>query len=112
MLVIAGQAVKTGDLIALADNTGLSTGEHLHFGIKPMYRGEKDWEWWNVEQNNGFKGSIDPAPYFTGKYADEARPLLPSDYIAIEAAKKVAAGETIQANALYVIAKFLKGVGQ
>ena len=69
--VRAGQKVKTGDVIGLADSTGISTGDHLHFGVKPMYKGEKDWEWWNAEQNNGFKGAIDPEPFFTGTHAED-----------------------------------------
>jgi len=71
-----GQAVKTGEILALADNTGMSTGTHLHFGLKPVYKGEQDWEWWNAEQDNGFKGSIDPQSFFTGIYA-ENQILLP-----------------------------------
>ena len=72
IFVKPSQNVKTGDIIALADNTGLSTGSHLHFGLKPVYQGEKEWEWWNVEQDNGFKGSIDPQAYFTGFYAEDS----------------------------------------
>jgi hypothetical protein len=33
----------------------------------------------NVEQSNGFKGAIDPTPYFTGEYLGEVRPLSASD---------------------------------
>lgn len=63
-LVKAGDIVKSLQPIARANNTGLSSGPHLHFGLKPQYQGENNWEWWNIEQENGYKGAIDPAPYF------------------------------------------------
>ena len=62
--VTASQTVKAGDQIGEADNTGLSTGSHLHFGLKPIARGENDWTWYNTEQDNGYMGAIDPRPYF------------------------------------------------
>lgn len=56
--------VRNGELIGYADNTGASSGDHLHFGLKPVAKGE-DWGiWYNIEQNNGYKGAIDPTPYF------------------------------------------------
>ena len=54
-----------------ADNTGCSTGAHLHFGLKPIAQGENDWTWTNSEQTNGYFGAIDPAPYFVGISAYE-----------------------------------------
>lgn len=76
--VKAGQVVTTGDFIALSDNTGLSTGPHLHFGLKPVYRGESDWQWFNMEQNNGYFGAIDPTPYWTKYHAVDAATTISS----------------------------------
>ncbi len=64
IMVHSSDEVKAGDPIARADNTGMSTGTHLHFGIKPVAQGEQEWQWWNVEQQNGYGGAIDPEPYF------------------------------------------------
>jgi murein DD-endopeptidase MepM/ murein hydrolase activator NlpD len=76
--VKATDFVKAGDIIAGADNTGVSTGTHLHFGIKPTLPAgsENDWEWVNPKQNNGYMGAIDPAPYFNGFYAEDAQKVL------------------------------------
>jgi len=75
-VVKTGQKVKAGDLIGYADNTGLSTGDHLHFGLKPQAWNENDWIWYNVEQNNGYLGAIDPLPYFNGYYAEDAQKVF------------------------------------
>ncbi len=68
-VVHTGQLVKAGDIIGYADNTGNSTGDHLHFGLKPCAINETEGTWYNMEQNNGYYGAIDPMPYFNGKFA-------------------------------------------
>lgn len=62
--VKVGQAIKAGQMIGWADSTGVSTGDHLHFALKPVAAGEKDFEYSNVKQKNGYFGAVDPQPYF------------------------------------------------
>jgi murein DD-endopeptidase MepM/ murein hydrolase activator NlpD len=62
--------VHNGDLIGYADNTGVSTGDHLHFGLKFCEKGEGTGTWYNLNQKNGYNGAIDPMPYF-----DQSTPI-------------------------------------
>ena len=78
-----------GDVLAESDNTGLSTGPHLHFGLKPVAKGEQSWIWFNVEQKNGYLGAIDPLPYFNGLYAYDAFTLRDILKQPISSAQKV-----------------------
>ncbi len=70
-VVHTGQEVKAGDLIGYADNTGQSTGDHLHFGLHII--GE--------DLKNGYNGFTDPQPYLNGKYAEEIQtPVIVPKY--------------------------------
>ncbi len=53
--VQTGQKVSKGDVIGLSGQTGLSFGQHLHFGM----------DFKNGDVNNGFLGKIDPSPYIS-----------------------------------------------
>lgn len=52
--VSPGQKLNAGDIVGLSNNTGASTGPHLHFGLKIP------------GQNPAYKDYVDPMPYFTG----------------------------------------------
>jgi hypothetical protein len=63
-----GVFVKAGTLIGYADSTGLSTGDHCHWALKPMMKNSAG-VLYNVEQNNGYLGAVDQTPYLNNKSA-------------------------------------------
>jgi len=54
--------VLAGDLIGLADNTGISTAPHLHYALLPCYEIAPGY-FEKLFPNNGYNGYIDPLPY-------------------------------------------------
>jgi murein DD-endopeptidase MepM/ murein hydrolase activator NlpD len=52
-----GQNLPENVQMAELDNTGFSTGSHLHIGLRLIVKGQVQ------NYNNGFKGSVDPLPY-------------------------------------------------
>lgn len=65
-----GDKVSVGQVIGYADNTGYSSGTHLHFEIK-LVEYNPDGSYYNVFQDNGFFGSIDPQPYWNKIYSQD-----------------------------------------
>ena len=79
IVVRLGQQVKVGDYLGMADNTGISSGVHCHFDLKPV-----DEDFNNIFQENGYFGCIDLAPYVMGLTAYEVKTSLQSIADAIQ----------------------------
>jgi len=65
-----GDVVKVGQVIGYADNTGYSSGTHLHFECKAVEY-NPDGSYYNVFQDNGFFGAFDPQPYWNKIYSQD-----------------------------------------
>lgn len=67
--------INEGEVIGHSDNTGNSSGPHLHFGYRPK----------NYNPNNGFLGYQDPIPLFNQtsepKKEEDMPSLLNSDQV-------------------------------
>jgi murein DD-endopeptidase MepM/ murein hydrolase activator NlpD len=70
VLVTEGQTGKTGDRVAIGDNTGFSTGPHCHTQWRRVVLGS-DGKTYNTVDKNEANNSFDPTPFFDGFYAQD-----------------------------------------
>ena len=70
-----GDRVRPGSLIGWADSTGISSGDHLHFELKPVAKNKRG-QWENVLQSNGYFGAVDPTPYMIDLFAVKGSTLI------------------------------------
>jgi murein DD-endopeptidase MepM/ murein hydrolase activator NlpD len=62
IVVSAGRWVQEGELLGYMGTTGFSTGNHLHFGIRPVWSKDGN-NWQQMYFKNGYAGYIDPEPF-------------------------------------------------
>lgn len=67
-----GDSITAGQLIGITDNTGYSSGNHLHFEGQPMDKDEGGHPKlaFPEDTKGSIAGAIDVEPYFVGIYAD------------------------------------------
>lgn len=78
-LVKEGDVVKIGQKLAIADNTGFSTGPHTHMQPRRVasWNGQvAERLQWTPADKNDANGSFDPMPHFIGIHAQDYRTLI------------------------------------
>ena len=79
-----GQVLNSGDLIGYADNTGYSTATHLHaFDIREVIKDEFG-NWKTINEDNGYKGSLNPTVWFQNMYIKDYMDMLKSQLSIIQ----------------------------
>ena len=63
-----GDTVRVGDILGITDNTGYSSGNHLHFEGQLMDK-DKGGHPFVINKDNGYSGGVNIEPYFNGVFA-------------------------------------------
>lgn len=61
-----GKKIVLGDLIGYVDNTGISSGDHVHFALKLCTQ-----EGRAINRDNGYYGSVDKTRYYQNTFVIE-----------------------------------------
>lgn len=105
--------IKFGDRIGFADSTGASSGDHLHWALKPCDKTS----WFTLDKDNGYTGAWDwhtLGPIFDNKFVldviteRQTQGLSAADKVAVIAAQKQAAGDNKMAAILWAIVQVIK----
>ncbi len=59
--------IKPGDMIALGDSTGASSGNHLHWSMK-IHGGSTNGFGFSIDSDNGYTGAFDQSPYYKNDF--------------------------------------------
>ena len=78
--------VKMGDLIGFCDNTGASSGDHLHWAMKPCHSDGK-----SKNKRNGYYGAEDFTPWYTNEFVLDVMNVRARALTVIDAARKIIA---------------------
>jgi hypothetical protein len=76
--------VQPGELIGFCDNTGASSGDHLHWALKACNA-----QGVGINKNNGYYGAIDFTPYYENEFILDVLKVKAEALSAIDLARKV-----------------------
>ncbi len=86
---VAGQILDSGDLIGIADSTGMSTNPHLHRDTKIMLKNSLG-NYYVKEPNNGYGGCEDFLPFFTNIFIKDKMAQLEKQVSLLQKAIEIA----------------------
>ena len=80
--VQVGELLETGVLLGTGNNTGISTGDHLHRGLKECDENHR-----TLNRDNGYRGAIDQEPFMKNIFVLDYMETLKTTVKILEAKK-------------------------